>query len=321
MTTTSRVAAPTRPSRAAPPVLLVAGALLTIYVVWGSTYLALRVMVEEMPPLLGSGLRGLAASALLAAVLTVAGRGRRLRVTRRELVACGVIGVLLLTLGQGLVTLAEDGGAPSGLTALLVASVTLWAILYRFLAGDRPSPTTVTGVLVGFAGAAFLVTDRGTTGDIPTWTLLAVLLAAMVWAFGSWLLPRLDVPRDPFVLVVHEMLVGGLVLTAAGLAYGERWEPSAYSGRAWGAWGYLAVVGSIIGFSTYAWLLQSTTLSVASTYAYVSPVVALFLGWLLLSEAVTGSMVVGALVVLSGVALVVGREERGDRPGRGGDER
>ena len=291
------------------PVSLVAGALVVIYVVWGSTYLALRVMVEEMPPLLGSGLRALAASALLAAALAALGRGSRLRVSRSELAACAVIGMLLPALGQGLVTLAEDGGAPSGLTALIVASVPLWVVVYRLASGDRPSATTLAGVLVGFAGAAFLVGGGGAAAGVPTWALLAVVVASMTWAFGSWLLPRLRVPRDPFVLVVYEMLVGGGVLCVAGLAYGERFHLTAYSGRAWTAWGYLVVVGSILGFATYAWLLQSTSLSVASTYAYVSPVIALFLGWLLLGEPVTGATVLAALVVVGGVVLVVGRGE------------
>ena len=313
----------TSPAPTAPPAALVAAALMTIYVVWGSTYLALRVMVEEMPPLLGTGVRGLAAAELLASAVAADGQRRSLRIRRREQAACAVIGILLLTLGQGLVTLAEDGGAPSGLTALIVASVPLWALVLQLVAGDRPAWTTVAGALVGFAGVAFLVTTSDEAGSIPTWTLLAVVLASMLWAWGSWLLPRLDVPRDPFVLVVYEMLIGGLVLTAAGLAYGERWDPGAYSGRAWTAWGYLVVVGSIVGFATYAWLLQSTTVTVASTYAYVSPVVALLLGWLLLGEEVTGPMVVGALVVLSGVALVVGRDAGAShRPGeRTGDDR
>lgn len=297
----------TRPAHAS--VVLVAGALATIYVVWGSTYLALRIMVEEMPPLLGSGLRALAASGLLAAALAAVGGRRRLRVNRSEFAACALIGILLPALGQGLVTLAEDGGAPSGLTALIVASVPLWAIFYRMVAGDRPPATTITGVLIGFAGAAFLIASNGLAGDIPTWALLAVVLASMTWAFGSWLLPQLRVPRDSFVLVVYEMLVGGALLTVVGLAHGEQWSPAAYSSRTWTAWMYLVVVGSIIGFSTYAWLLQSTSLSVASTYAYVSPVVALFLGWLILSESVTARTLLGALVVVSGVALVVGRQE------------
>ncbi len=301
----------TAPSAAAPPhgrPLLVVAAMGTVYVVWGSTYLALWVMVEEMPPLLASGLRAVTAGALLATVLAVRGGPSRLRVTRTQLAACALMGLLLPVLGQGLVTVAEDGGAPSGLTALLIAAVPLWVACYRTLAGDRPPGRTVLGVCVGFAGAAVLIAGNGVGGAVPTWALLTVVVASVAWALGSWLQPHLQLPRDPFVVVVYEMLVGGAVLTTAGLCRGEHFDPAAYSARSWAAWTFLVLVGSILAFSAYAWLLQTTAVSVVVTYAYVSPVVAVFLGWLILSEAVTLDTLVGAVIVVSGVALVVGAE-------------
>ena len=288
--------------------LLVVAALGTVYVVWGSTYLGLWIMVEEMPPLLASGLRALTAAVVLAAVLAMRGGLDRLRLTRAQLAGCALLGLLLPVLGQGLVTIAEDGGAPSGLTALLIAAVPLWVACYRTLAGDRPAGRTVVGVLVGFAGAALLIAGNGIGGAVPTWTLLTVIAASVAWAFGSWLSPSLQLPRDPFVVVVYEMLVGGAVLTAVGLGRGEHFDPVAYSARSWAAWTFLVLVGSVLAFSAYAWLLQTTAVSVVVTYAYVSPVVAVFLGWLVLSEPVTPETLLGAAIVVSGVALVVGAE-------------
>ena len=222
------------------------------------------------------------------------------------------MGLLLPVLGQGLVTIAEDGGATSGLTALLIAAVPLWVACYRALAGDRPTATTVVGVLVGFAGAAVLVSGHGVSADVPTWTVLAVVAASVAWALGSWLQPHLHLPRDPFVVVVYEMLVGGIVLTLAGLGRGEHFDPAAYSARSWAAWVFLVLVGSILAFCAYTWLLQTTAVSVVVTYAYVSPVVAVFLGWLVLGEPVTVRTLLCAGLVLGGVALVVSAE----RPAR-----
>jgi len=297
--------------------LLVVAALATVYLVWGSTYLALWIMVEEMPPLLGSGLRALTAGTLLAFVLAATRRGwRSLRVTRQQLAGCALIGLLLPVLGQGLVTIAEDGGAPSGVTALLIAAVPLWIAAYRAMSGDRPSATTLMGVLVGFAGAGILIAHDGIAGSAPTWALLTVVVASMAWAFGSWLLPRLALPSDPFVLVVYEMLVGGSILCVLGAAGGEHFSPTEYSMRAWGAWAFLVVVGSIIAFSAYAWLLQTTPVSVVSTYAYVSPVVAVFLGWMVLSEPVTTATIAAAAIIVSGVALVVSSELPGRKEPR-----
>lgn len=300
---------------AAPPgarPVLRAAALGTVYVVWGSTYLAVWIMVEEMPPLLASGLRTLTAAAVLAAVLALRGGARRLRATPSQLAACAVMGLLLPVLGQGLVTIAEDGGATSGLTALLIAAVPLWVACYRALAGDRPTATTVVGVLVGFAGAAVLVSGHGVRTDVPTWTVLAVVFGGVAWALGSWLQPQLRLPRDPFVVVVYEMLVGGIVLTVAGLARGEHFDPIAYSARSWGAWVFLVLVGSVLAFCAYTWLLQTTAVAVVVTYAYVSPVVAVYLGWLVLGEPVTVRTLLCAALVLGGVTLVVSAE----RPSR-----
>ena len=294
----------------APPLLLLACALGTVYVAWGSTYVAVRVMVGEMPTLLGTGTRALAAGALLAVGVVVWRGPHRLLLTRTELAGCAAIGVLLPVGGQGLVAVAEDRGAPSGLTALLIAAVPLWVACLRTFAGDRPPPRSLVGVLVGFAGVAGLIAAEGGAGATPTWALLVVVVASMSWALGTWLQPRLELPRDPFVLVTYEMLIGGVVLTLLGALQGERLDPGSYSTQAWGAWAFLLLVGSILALTAYNWLLQSTSVSVVATYAYVNPAIAVFLGWLLLGEAVTGTRVVAALVIVAGVALVLTAERK-----------
>ena len=289
---------------------LLIAALGTVYVAWGSTYLAVRIMVNEMPAVLGSGLRALAAGALIAAFLTAWGGAKRLRVTSAQLAGCAVVGLLMPVMGQGLVAIAEDGGATSGLTALLVAGVPLWVACIRTLSGDRPGVPSLVGVIIGFGGAAALIADNSADGAAPTWALLLVVLASMAWACGSWLHPRLRLPADPFAVVVYEMLIGGGVLTIVGISRGEAFTPGSYSAQAWAAWAFLVLVGSVLGLTAYNWLLQSTSVSLAATYAYVNPVVAVFLGWLILSEPVTGSTLVGAAVVVAGVALVVASEAR-----------
>ncbi|MCW6006503.1 EamA family transporter [Micromonospora sp. CPCC 205371] len=300
--------APVAPAPTRRPLLLVGVALAIVYVVWGSTYLAIRIMVEEMPPFVSAGARFLTAGLLVGGALAVRGGLRRLAVTRRQLLGCAQIGLLLVVIGQGLVTIAEDGGAPSGITALLIAAVPLWVICYRFLSGERPAGRTVVGVAIGFAGLVVLVVVNGLGGAFPIWTMVAVLVAGLSWAFGSWYQPRIQLPRDPFVVAVYEMLIGGGALAIIGIARGERFDPLAYSAQSWAAWAYLVLFGSVLAFSAYIWLLQSAATSLVATYAYVNPLVAVCLGWLILAEPVTVQTLVGGLIVVLAVAVVVRSE-------------
>jgi drug/metabolite transporter (DMT)-like permease len=292
--------------------LLIGIALGTVYLVWGSTYLGIGVMVEDMPPLVAAGTRFLSAGILLGVILAFRGGWRRLRIGRVELWSCALLGLLLPVLGQGMVTVAESGGAPSGLTALLVAAVPLWVLLCRRLSGERPARAAAAGAIVGFVGLAALLASNGLTGDFPFWTIALVAFSSVSWGFGSWYQSRLKLPRDPFVTAVYEMLTGGALLTAAGLLSGERIEPASYAASSWIAWAYLVVFGSVIAFSAYVWLLHSAPVSLVATYAYVNPVVAVFLGWLVLSEAVTLPIAAGGVVVLLAVAVVL----RAERPRR-----
>jgi drug/metabolite transporter (DMT)-like permease len=296
------------PARGQARPVFIAVALGIVYVVWGSTYLAIRIMVEEMPPLMAAGTRFLTAGLLVAGAMTARGGLRRLAVTRRQLAGCALIGLLLPALGQGMVTVGESGGAPSGITALLIAAVPLWVILCRIVSGDRPAGRTLVGAAVGFGGVALLITANGLGGSFPPWTMAVIVLAGASWALGSWWQPRLRLPRDPFVVVVYEMLIGGVLLVIFGLATGEQIDASTYSARSWAAWAYLVLAGSVLAFSAYVWLLQSTAVSLVATYAYVNPLVAVVLGWLIVAEPMTMPTIVGGAVVVLGVAVVVGSE-------------
>jgi drug/metabolite transporter (DMT)-like permease len=282
---------------------LIVVALAIVYVVWGSTYLAIRVAVEQMPPLLGMGSRFLVAGVLLAVVLRL--RGVDLRLTRAELAGAAVLGLMLPFLGNGLVSVGESLGTPSGVAALLIAAVPIFVALYRYGAGDRPRPWSVVGVLLGFAGLAWLVLGGRGQGEVPLAGAALALAASAFWAFGSWVQPRLRLPRNAFVITVYEMWTGGAMMSVAGLLRGERLSPGEYDASTWLAWGYLVVVGSVVALSAYVWLLANAPIGLVATYAYVNPVVAVFLGWLVLSETVTHAVVVGGLIIIAGVAIVI----------------
>jgi drug/metabolite transporter (DMT)-like permease len=291
-------------------------ALGVVYLVWGSTYLAIRVMVRDLPPLLAAGSRFVLAGALMALILRIRRGPGAMRVTPRQLAGAALIGLLLPAAGNGLVTVGEQS-VPSGIAALLVAIVPLWVILLRSLSGDRPRAATWIGVLVGFAGLALLVLPTGGSGEAAWGGVLLIIVATVGWATGSWLQPRLTLPESPFVLTAYEMLAGGLAMLVAGVVRGEAADiDMAGVGLASAAaWIYLVLIGSMVAYTAYVWLLNHAPLSLVATYAYVNPVVAVFLGWLLLSEPFTAAVVVGGAVIVAGVAIVVSAE----RPKPAGD--
>ncbi len=289
-------------------------ALSVVYVVWGSTYLAIAFLVETMPPLLSMGVRFVCASVLLGAIVALRQGPRALAVSRANLAATLLVATLLLAGGLGAVTLAEEAGVASGVAALLVAAMPLWLVLLRAGSGDRPSRSTLAGVLTGFAGIAILVLPgSGTAG--PVLGMVGILLGTLSWALGSFLSPRLPLPANPFALTTWEMLLGGLVLCGIGLLRGEAAEvdPADFSAASLWAWAYLVVVGSVVAFTAFVWLLGNARLSLISTYAYVNPVVAVLLGSLFRDEPLTAAVVVGGAVTVAGVVLVV-RGERPDAP-------
>jgi drug/metabolite transporter (DMT)-like permease len=286
--------------------LRVWGALWIVYIIWGSTYLAIRIMVETMPPLLGAGVRFFVAGAVLVLALAVRRGVRALRPTRAELLSALAVG-LLLPGANAVVSVAEQE-VPSNLAALLIGSVPLWVILLRATKGDRVSGRAAVAVLIGFAGVALLVRPGDQSGDATIVGLLACVGAAVMWASGSFASPRLSLPRDPLVSVGWQMLLGGAAILVVGLGAGEGGDVHSFSLRSVAALAYLVVFGSWVAYTAYAWLLQNAPISRVATYAYVNPVVAIVLGWLVLDELVTGTTIVGAAIIVASVALVVRTE-------------
>jgi drug/metabolite transporter (DMT)-like permease len=228
--------------------------------------------------------------------------------TLRQLGGAALVGILLLTGGNGMVAVAEQH-LSSGLAALLVASVPLWLVVFRIAVKDRPRVMSLAGVLVGFCGVAALSLNGG-GGSASTVGIVVILLASLSWSIGSFLSARISMPADPFAASAVEMLIGGVSMAVVGVSWGERLDVTAFSGRSWVALAYLVLVGSLVGFTAYTWLLGNAPISLVSTYAYVNPVVAVILGVLVVNEHVTPQIVLGGVVIVLGVALVVSTERR-----------
>ena len=290
-------------------------ALGLVYVVWGSTYLAIAIAVQTLPPLFYSGVRFALAGLLLAAWLAF--RRVDLRISRRELGGAAAVGMLMLAGGNGLVNLAERT-VPSGVAALIVASIPLWIVVYRMVAGERIGRDLLAGVFLGLVGVAILVVPGGLNGTIDPVGALMLFGATLSWALGTFLSPRLSTPRNALVSTVYQMLAGGIALILVALPRGEltQIDPATFSARSLIAFAYLVVFGSLVAYSAYTWLLQNASVSLVSTYAFVNPVVAVFLGALILGEAITPTIVIGAAVIVVAVAFIIFRQNAARRAER-----
>jgi drug/metabolite transporter (DMT)-like permease len=277
-------------------------ALGTVYVLWGSTYLGIEMAGETIPPLLAAGWRFIVAGALMAGWVAWRRGASALRVARAELASAALIGVLLP--GANALLFLAEREVPIGLASLVIASVPLLLVLLRLAAGESPTRGAIVGVLIGFAGIAVLVRPGG---DATVGGLALVVASALAWTIGSYLSGRLPLPRDAFAATALEMLAGGIVLLPLGLLASD-FEPSDWSVRSVLAWWYLVVFGSLVGYTAYVWLLHHAPIGRVATYAYVNPVVAIALGAIVLDEAVTWRIVLGASIVLAAVATVVSRE-------------
>ncbi|HEX6714954.1 MAG TPA: GNAT family N-acetyltransferase [Thermoleophilaceae bacterium] len=294
---------------AAPPGWLVWLALGTIYIIWGSTYLAIRVMVETVPPLLGAGFRFLVAGAVFYAFLALRRGTRAVRFTWPELLAAGAAGTLLCFGGNGLVTVAEQD-VPSGIAATLIASVPLWIILFRRLSRDPINRIALLGVVIGFAGVGVLMLPGERPAGLSIGPMLIVVAAAACWAIGSYYGRRWPLPADTMLSTSLQMVVSGAVMVAVGGVFGEfgDLDVGGFSTKSIAGFVWLVTAGSLVAYTAYTWLLKNAPISRVATYAYVNPVVAIFLGWILLDETITGTIVVGATLIVASVALVVSRE-------------
>jgi drug/metabolite transporter (DMT)-like permease len=281
-------------------------AFAAVYLLWGSTYLAIRFGVETIPPFIMAGLRHLTAGALLFAWLRA--RGARWP-ERRHWKSAALIGGLMLLGGNGLVSWAEQR-VPSGLAALIVASVPIWMTVFDgVLHRERPHGIVIAGLAVGLGGIALLVVPGRFAGGghVDGVGAAALLTAALLWAIGSLWSRRVPLPSSTLLATAIEMIAGGLILLAAAGATGE-WAGFSFaevSTRSLLALGYLVVAGSLLGFSAYIFLLGATTPARVSTYAYVNPVVAVFLGWAIAGETLTPRILIAAVVIVGAVAFII----------------
>ncbi len=298
-----------------PSGLAVAVALAIVYVIWGSTYLGIRIVAASLPAFGSAAMRfGLAAILLISALAVLRGH-RQLRVTRRELGACAVVGVLLLAGGNGLVVLAESPqfALPSGVAALVISLNPLIMVVLRSVTGDRPGLATVAGVVIGLAGlVALFAPGLGGESDhpVPLAGGLLALGAVTCWCVGSFATRWLPMPTDPFVASGYEMVAGAAAMALIAVARREPvpWLVPDVPMQAWLALAYLVVAGSLVAFTAYIWLLHHAPISLVSTYAYVNPVIAIALGVAFAGEVLTGQVVLAAVTVVVGVVLVVSIE-------------
>lgn len=308
------------PHEAAARRLKVAIALGIVYVVWGSTYLAIRFAIETLPPMLMAGFRFLLSGAMLYAWARLRGAGRPAAVHWRS---AAIVGGLLLFAGNGIVVWAEQW-VDSGLTALLVSTTPLWMVLLSWLrqGGARPGLPVWAGIALGFAGVGLLVNPAGGGAGGVSLPAAALLVAAsFCWASGSLYSRRAPLPSSPVLATGMEMLAGGAMLLVLGLALGEagRLDLAAVSTRSLLGFAYLVLFGAL-AFTAYIWVLKAASPALVSTYAYVNPLVAVLLGWALAGEALTARTAIAALVIISGVALITASTSGGkEEPERAGE--
>ena len=280
-------------------------ALGTVYLVWGSTYLAIRVAIETLPPFLMAATRFLVAGGVLFVVARWRGGSKRDPIGPAQWRAAAIVGGALLLGGNGGVVWAEQRIA-SGVAALLVAMLPLWmAILDRVFYGRRLTRPVAVGLALGFGGLVLLV-GRVDSGGVDPLGAVVCMLASFSWAAGSVYARSATLPHRPLVATAMEMLAGGFLLAIVGIAAGEpgRVRLDAFSARSIVALAYLIVFGSLLAFSAYIWLLHRAPLPLVATYAYVNPVVAVALGWAVLDEPVTPRMILAGAIIVIAVALI-----------------
>jgi drug/metabolite transporter (DMT)-like permease len=315
------------PAAGRPSTLTVAAALGTVYVLWGSTYLAIAFMIESLPPLLAAGIRFLTAGLTLIAFVVARARWQRRRglsveALRRpraiEWRTAFIVGALLLLGGNGMVSIAEQT-IPSGIAAVIIATTPIWLSLFDALLTRRmPSLLAIGGLLVGLGGVAILLLPSSGLDSFNPIGIGILVVAAISWASGSLYARRGPLPRNQLLGTGMEQLAGGIVLLAAGLAIGElgRFDPGAVTTASLLGLAFLIVFGSLVAFTAYIWLLNHVAVTTVATYAYVNPVVAVALGVAFRGETLTPrSLLAAALIIGAVVAMVSGRPREIEEPG------
>jgi drug/metabolite transporter (DMT)-like permease len=283
-------------------------AFAAVYLIWGSTYLTIRISVETIPPMLMSSARFMLSGAVIFLVMRIARRSHE-PLTARQWRDATIIGGCLLLGGNGIVSWGEQY-VGSGYMALVVATAPMWmAALAPLFGGRRIGIVTAVGLTIGLAGVVLLV-HPGTSG--LRWQSVAVLASPLSWSIGSLYAQKASMPRNALTATGMEMLAGGALMGIVGLAAGEagRLHVASVSGASWIAFGYLVLFGSLIGYSSYIWLLSKVSITSLSTYAYVNPLVAVILGAIVLHETITPVTLGAAALIVFAVALILSERAR-----------
>lgn len=293
--------------------------LWTVYVVWGSTYFGIAKTVESMPPLLSMGVRFLVASTLILIYLFLKSGRVVLQIPKKEYLTASTLGIGALAVGIGTVAIAEKH-IPTGVASLIIAALPLWVVLFRTLSRELIPGLTWIGTLIGFGGVVILVKPGGiepistSNSDEVIFYMLLVVIGNFIWAFSTFIAPKLQLPKNLLLFTAIEMVAASIALILAGLIRGERFsEFSQSSLESWFWFGYLVIVGSIIAFTAYLWLVVNAPVSLVATYAYVNPVIAVLLGVLFLNEIITFNYAIGGIIIILGVLVVVTSESRRKR--------
>ncbi|MCI0558512.1 MAG: EamA family transporter [Nitrososphaera sp.] len=281
-------------------------ALIALYIVWGSTYLAIRFAVETIPPFLHAGLRFLISGLILVIWRRAAGDAMP---TRSQWKSLTIIGTLLLLGGNSLVAVAEQRIA-SGIAALIIGTVPLWLVVIETIrpGGVKPSWQALIGLIVGFGGIYLLVGPTDLSGGLQFDAVGTILLviAAFLWSLGSIYSRSADLPKSALMMTGGEMLAGSIPIFIVSILFGE-WKSFSFaqvSSESWLALLYLITFGSMVGFVAYIWLLQNAPISLVATYAYVNPLVAVFLGNWFAQESLTPRILVGAVIIIGSVIFI-----------------
>ena len=282
-------------------------ALLALYIVWGSTYLAIRFTVETIPPFLSAGVRFLISGAILLIWRRTAGDAMP---TRRQWRSTAIVGLFLLLGGNGLVSFAEQY-VPSGIAALIIGSMPIWLVGIEAArpGGVKPTWLSILGLIIGFGGILLLVSPSDLLGDGHTFHPLgigALLAAEFLWSLGSIYSRNTDMPKSSLMSTGAQMLTGSMSLFVVSVLTGEfsGFRLANVTFNSWMGLLYLITVGSLIGFVSYGWLLQNAPISLVATYAYVNPLVAVFLGAWLANEVVNARILIAGLIIIGSVVLV-----------------
>lgn len=286
--------------------VLILFSFLAVYTIWGSTYLAIRVIVETAPPFISMSLRFTTAALLIFLFLLIK---RKTKINKKEFLNSSFLGILFFAGGTGLIAWAEKS-VPSGIACVLVSFTPLWFLIFDMILNKRKKPGILvwTGILIGFAGIILLVgfKDLNELANIPYLHFIIILVATIIWSFAAVLSPNLEKPKNGLLNLSVQMFAGGIALFIIGMFVGELYtfNPGVFNFKSVLALVYLILFGSIIALSAFTYLIENVRPGLVATYSYVNPIVALFLGWLILNEEINAQIILASCLILIGIAFI-----------------